>query len=171
MNKNRWGKTTLYLMFFSFFIILLQQTLFNFQFFDNKKPELFTILIVNYAFWEEDKYRGYFLASIVGFFEDVLTNQIFGLNIFLKSGIFLLVYLLKDKIFFNNTFFKTIITVFTNFLEFGAIYFLSVMFSFYSFNPFEKSIYGYLSVYVVVASLFILFLDKIFKKYVENNES
>lgn len=171
MNKTTWLKTIICLLSMSFVIIVLQQTVFNFQFFDSRKPELFTIMIVDYAFWEENKYRGYFFSSLVGFFEDVLTNQILGINIFFKSAIFLFIFLLKDKIFFNNLFFKSVSSVVAHFLEIILLYFLSILFSFYVLYPFNKNILGYMSIYLIVSPLFILIFDKIYGKFAIVDES
>ena len=75
-------RTIFWLLILSIFVIILQHTIFSLQFFDNIKPELFTLIVLHYSFYENDKTRGYFLSSFVGFTEDVLTNQIFGINIF-----------------------------------------------------------------------------------------
>ena len=171
MRRSIWVRQIIFLLSISFIIIVLQQTVFNFRFFDGRKPELFTILIIDYAFSEENKYRGYFFSSVVGFFEDILTNQIFGVNIFLKSAIFLLIFLLKDKIFFNNLFFKSVSSVSVHFLEVIFIYILSVVFVFSALNPFGSGILGYFSIYLVVSPLFIIFIDKIYGKFVAVDES
>ncbi len=171
MNNNPRLRTFIFLMVVSFVIIVLQQTVFNFKFFDNRKPELFTMLIINYAFWEEEKCRGYFFSSLTGFFEDVLTNRIFGLNIILKSTVFLCIVYLKDKIFVNNFLFKSLVSVVIIFLELVVVHFLSTVFSFYAFSPFGENVWGYLLINLATAPIFIFFLDKLYKRFVVINES
>ncbi len=161
----------LYLLFVSFIILVLQNTIFSLKFFANIKPELFTLLIVNYAFYEKNKLRGYAYSSFVGFLEDILTNQIFGLNIFLKSLIFLIVFVLKEKLFSNSFIFKCFTGIIFNQLEFWFIYGLTSIFSISIFLPFNDNFVNYSLFYILITPIFLYFINKIEKRFLTKNES
>jgi rod shape-determining protein MreD len=153
------------LLLVTFIILILQNTIFSLKFFANIKPELFTLLIVNYAFFEKNKLRGYIFSSFVGFSEDILTNQIFGVNIFLKSSVFLIVFLLKEKMFSNTFFLKCLSGVVLNQLEFWVIYFLTSIFSVSMFSPFKDNFLHYTLFYIFITPVFLYFINKIENKF------
>ena len=164
-------RTILWLLVLSLFVIILQHTIFSLKFFDNIKPELFTLIVLHYSFYESDKTKGYFLASFVGFIEDVLTNQIFGINIFIKSLIFLFVFITKEKLFFKTLFSKTFLAVIINIFEIFLIFTISKIFSLSFINPFNKNFLHYIILYIIVTPIFLFLFDKIKPAYMESNES
>ena len=164
-------KTVLWLILLSIFVIILQHTIFSLKFFDNIKPELFTLIVLHYAFYETDKTKGYFLSSFVGFTQDVLTNQIFGLNIFLKSFLFLIIYFVKEKFFFKSIILKSFLAIILNIMEIIIIFFISDIFSLSFINPFNKNFIHYILLYIIIAPVFLVLLDKTNPIYKDNNES
>ena len=164
-------KTIIWLLAVSILVIILQHTVFSLRFFDNIKPELFTLIVIHYSFYEKDKTKGYFLSSFVGFIEDILTNQIFGVNIFIKSLIFILIYFIKEKIFFKNLILKSALAVVINIFEIFLIYLISLIFHLSFVNPLSENSFSYITLYIIVAPIFLFFLEKIKSFYLETDES
>ncbi|GEM_PF-6854252 len=161
-------KTIFFLVVTSIIIIIFQHTLFSLQFFNSIKPEFFTLLVLNYSFYEAEKTRGYLLASFVGFIEDIFTNQIFGLNIFFKSLLFLFIYSLKNKIYIKSLFLKSFLGILINISEIYAIYILSNIFQFSYTNSLTENFINYLILNIIVTPIFIFFIDSIQSKYINN---
>ncbi len=151
-------------MNFVYFFILFSFIFSGFQCFFNY--DFILLLLIEYSVLEKNFNRGILVASFLGLLQDLSIGSILGLNIFIKSLIFYILFSLKEKIFLKNFLVKIIISWILIICE---IYFRYYTYKTFSIPIFPPNLFNYLLFIIISPTFFILF-NFFEKKYLKTDE-
>ena len=151
-------------MSFVYFFILFSFILSAFQCFFNY--DFILLLLIEYSVLEKNFNRGILVASFLGLLQDLSIGSILGLNIFIKSLIFYILFSLKEKIFLKNFLVKIMMSWLLIICE---IYFKYCTYKIFSIPIYPPNLFNYLLFIIISPTFFILF-NFFEKKYLKTDE-
>ncbi len=151
-------------MNFIYFYIILSIILSFFQCYVNY--DFIILILIEYAVLEKNFNRGMLVSSFLGFVQDISIGSILGLNLFIKSLIFYVLFSLKEKLFLKNFIIKVIIS--------WLLISFEVFFRYYSYKLFSipilpPNLYNYLG-FIIISPLFFIILNFFEYNFVKTDE-